>query len=80
MTEIECIAKGRLVLPRFMASFMSGGLAFFVAKGCGIPTWRDWEVGDATDISLTAFLAVFWLLIFAERLAVRAHLKENSDD
>jgi hypothetical protein len=35
--------------------------AFWLARGVGIPVWRDWEPGDAADIALCVFWAV-WLL------------------
>jgi hypothetical protein len=34
-------------------------LAYSFARALGVPIWRDWQIGDATDIALTAFYAAW---------------------
>jgi hypothetical protein len=48
-----------------MRAFIVAGLfaasAFWLARGVGIPVWRDWDAGDASDIALCVFLGFLML-------------------
>jgi len=68
MSQVEQIARGRWLI----ASAHWGLLAFMIAKGAGVPVWRDWEIGDATDIGFVTSVAVF-----LTGLRVRQWLMEN---
>lgn len=35
---------------------------YWLARGIGIPSWRSWEPGDATDIAVCIFVATIILL------------------
>ncbi len=40
-----------------IAPFFYALAAFYLAVGLGIPVWRDWIPGDATDIATLVFFA-----------------------
>lgn len=46
-------------LSRLYVSILLAVAAFWMARGVGIPAWRTWEPGDASDIALFVFTAVF---------------------
>jgi len=48
-------------VSRLFAAALLAAAAYWLARGAGIPAWRDWEPGDAADIALCVFYAV-WLL------------------
>jgi len=51
---------------RFLASLSAALLAGMVALDVGLPVWRHWPVGDASDFAITTFWAV-WFGIAALR-------------
>ena len=46
---------------RWSAALFAGLLGWFVGKALGVPIWRDWDIGDRTDMALTAALLVLCL-------------------
>jgi hypothetical protein len=53
---------------RFTLPILCGLFAFMVARDLGLPTWRDWQIGDAFDFALVTYLiAERLLVIFADR-------------
>jgi len=44
-----------------------GVLAFMAARDAGLPVWRDFPIGDATDFGVTSALAAAWFMTFLER-------------
>jgi hypothetical protein len=53
-------------MERLLAAFVFACVAFWIARALGIPVWRNWEPGDATDIALFTGWGVL-LLISAVR-------------
>lgn len=47
---------------RLYAAFCAGLLAWFIGKAMNVPVWRDWDIGDRSDMALTAFLLVWFAL------------------
>jgi hypothetical protein len=45
----------------FIAACLLGMVAFWFARGLGIPAWRSWEPGDAWDIGTAVWAAVLLL-------------------
>ena len=37
-------------------------VAYAFAKALHVPDWRNWDIGDATDIAITTWFAVFYLM------------------
>lgn len=46
-------------MRRTLVAICSAAVAFWFARALGIPAWRTWEIGDASDIALLTFIAVF---------------------
>ena len=40
-----------------IGALMLAAAAFYAARGIGLPVWRDWVAGDATDIAALVFIA-----------------------
>ena len=36
--------------------------AFYLARAAGVPAWRNWESGDATDVGLLTFFGILLLM------------------
>lgn len=53
-----------VVPSRLPAAVIAGLLAAMIAHEAGVPWWRDWQIGDASDIGLTTGWLVFTLLRF----------------
>lgn len=47
---------------RIFVSLLFGFVAACFARALSVPWWRDWEIGDASDIGVMTALAVFYLL------------------
>jgi hypothetical protein len=45
----------------------AGVLAFMAALDCGLPVWRDFPIGDASDFGVTTAILAGCILQFAER-------------
>jgi hypothetical protein len=43
-------------LRRFYVAALIALLAAWIARGLGIPIWREWDPGDCVDIGFFAFL------------------------
>jgi hypothetical protein len=48
-------------MSRLIAATLAAAAAYWLARGAGIPSWRDWEPGDAADIALCVFWAVWFV-------------------
>lgn len=48
-------------MREFFAAVALGLAAYWLARGVGIPSWRSWEPGDATDIGFLVWGAVLLL-------------------
>lgn len=57
----------------FYGAMLLGFVAYWLALGMGIPAWRQWQPGDASDIGVFVFLAV--LALGPRRPAHPTHLK-----
>ena len=53
-------------MGRLFASLLMAIVAFWMARAVGIPAWRDWIPGDASDCALLTFNAV-WFAIGSAR-------------
>ena len=51
---------------RLFAALCAALFGWFVGKAMGVPIWRDWDMGDRSDLALLAFLCV-WFAIGAAR-------------
>jgi hypothetical protein len=45
----------------FFAAAMLSMVSWWIARGIGIEVWRDWDMGDRSDIALYVFIAVLLL-------------------
>jgi hypothetical protein len=52
---------------KLRVALAAGFLAFMAAKDAGLPIWRDFPVGDATDFGVVTAYAAGWFLTFLER-------------
>lgn len=59
------------MMDRFNASFAGAILAAGIANDAGVPLWRTWNPGDIADISLFAFLLIW----FSIKALQGAHLQ-----
>lgn len=50
---------------RFFVSLWAGLLAGMIALDLGVPLWRDWQIGDASDFAMTTGFLVWGLLKLA---------------
>ena len=50
------------VLMRLLASASAALFAYMLGKALGLPDWRDWDIGDRTDLAVTAFFTVWWAI------------------
>lgn len=48
-------------MNRLIGCLLLAQLAWFIGKALGVPVWREWDIGDRTDMAVAAFLAA-WLL------------------
>lgn len=49
------------MIGRIVGSAWGASLAWFIGKALNVPVWRDWPVGDRTDMAVAAFLTCFLL-------------------
>ena len=49
-------------MRRVFASVVIGVAAYWLAIGVGIPAWRTWKPGDASDIGAFIGWGVFWAI------------------
>ena len=57
---------------RLYAIILAGALGWFIGKALNVPVWRDgWDIGDRTDIALTAAMLVWALNVVADDRARR---------
>jgi hypothetical protein len=59
MTDLEARAARVAGSWALTVSLVAGLLAFCIAREAGVPVWRDWEIGDATDIGFLTYALIY---------------------
>ena len=54
-------------MSRCLAILWAVLLAWFVGKALNVPVWRDWDIGDRSDMAIAAGMLVFFLTSAARR-------------
>lgn len=49
------------VYRRLYAAMTAGLLGWFIGKALNVPIWRDWDIGDRSDMALCAALLIIAL-------------------